>query len=862
MPYPLRAAREALETLWSQGLRGHELLERHTELADDFIIEQFAGSTAVGNSRGRIAVVALGGYGRGELYPFSDIDLLLLHDRAAAKYMQEVAESILYPLWDGGFEVGHSVRGIKDAIGFAKEDFFFKVSLLDARLLTGSESLFKDLLARYQKKIVNGKREQFVATMEQFRAERRNKFGSHAFLLEPHIKEGKGGMRDIQAMLWVGKAVFGLAGLGAMTEAGLLTSAERVRFMKSWDMLTMIRNRLHYISKRKDDQLLFEYQEEMAAAFAYTDTKGQLAVERFMHHVYGHLQTVAVITDLFFEHVEEVLGRRGRDGRESNIESGIVRRRGSVCLSGTEKIEDRPCLLMRIFFHAGRLGLPIHHRSRQQISENLALVDDKFRASKRISGSFLTIIEESADPASVLGWMLDTGLLISYIPEFSRVESLAQHDLYHIYTVDRHQIQTVAEVHLIRDENPELFADFISPQVLYLAALLHDIGKGMRADHSRLGAEMVVQIGKRFGLSADNRKLLSFLVLHHLFLPENALRRDPEDQLFIHQAAELIIDVERLNMLYILTIADSKATGPSAWSAWKASLLNRLYLQIKNCLSIGDDQNRGALSEVQDTALLAGQINGCLAGCEVRIDVNTMPEDYLFAFTPQQVAYHLRLHNDFAGMLKQQALIFPEPDQDSWSLLMLSKDRPGLLAKFCGVLALNNLSVLGAKIFTWPDKTVVDLLEVRPVADIGFEEQNWQKLEEDLNLSINYRLDIGLQLHEKRQAYGVWSGRQVQRLERKVVLKNSISDRFTVISVYGTDGPGTLYHLTQALSDFGLSIHRVRVATEVEQLIDVFYITTRDRGKLENKQQQEEIKLSLLKIVAPALTGTPHGVYT
>jgi len=349
MSKALRAQQAALEELWKQGLSGHELLHGHTSLVDDFIIEQFSGSAAVTGSKGQLALIALGGYGRRELYPFSDIDLLLLHDRRSKKFMQEVSESILYPLWDAGFEVGHSVRGVKDAVRFAGEDFFFQVALLDSRLLVGSELLYDKLLGRYRKKIFEGKRQKFVETMEGFRAQRRDKYGSHAYLLEPHIKEGKGGMRDIQAMLWVAKVVFGLPGLDAMADAGLLTGEDHRAFTRSWNMLAKIRNRLHYISRRKNDQLIFEYQEEMAAAFGYKDTAGQLAVEQFMRHVYGHLQTIAVTTDLFFEHVREVLGLGGNKGKEKVLEKSIVLRGGTLHLLSPDELERRPYLLMRLF---------------------------------------------------------------------------------------------------------------------------------------------------------------------------------------------------------------------------------------------------------------------------------------------------------------------------------------------------------------------------------------------------------------------------------------------------------------------------------------------------------------------------------
>ena len=850
MSKELHAQQAALEELWRQGLSGHELLRRHTTLVDDFLVDRFTASPAIQTNRGHIALIALGGYGRRELYPFSDIDLLLLHDWRSGKIMQEVSESILYPLWDAGFEVGHSVRGIKDAIRFAGEDFFFQVALLDARLLTGSKQLFDKLLARYQKKVLDGNRHKFVQTMEKFRSQRRKNYGSHAYLLEPHIKEGKGGMRDIQAMLWVARAVFGLSGLDAMTDAGLLTAEDREKFSGSWDMLARIRNRLHYISRRKNDRLIFEYQEEMAASFGYRDTKGQLAVEQFMRQVYGHLQNIAVITDLFFEHVHEVLGVKKNKGKERVLEKAIIARGGSLHLADPDELAKRPHLMMRVFLQAGRTGLPLHHRLRQQISSHLHLVDDRFRTSRRVAKAFIDLLVQSTEVMTVLETMLETGLLTAYIPEFAEIESLAQHDLYHIYTVDRHQLQTVAELHTLRDREKELFASLEAPHILYLAALLHDIGKGHHTDHSKLGAEMIGEVGKRLGLSKEDTATLAFLVRYHLYLPENALRRDLEDHDFIRHTAELIGSNDRLTMLYLLSIADSKATGPSAWSDWKATLMAELFLKTKSCIDSACLSGAEAEDEEQGASWLRQRVADLVADDgQLGRQLQELPDDYLTSFTPESVARHLQLHREHAGRLQQRVLLFPEARQGYWSLLMLSKDRPGLLAKLCGVLALHNFSVLAAQIFTWPDGTVVDVLDVQPVAATEFDEQNWQGLEEDLNKAINYRLDVGLKLHTKKQGFGLKPRRQVQQLELKVVLDNESSRRFTVIEVYGADAPGALYQLTQTLSDFGLDIHRARIATEVEQLIDIFYVLTRDGSKLTDSEQQETVRKTLLKII-------------
>lgn len=851
MSSKLHAQQEALEELWQQGLSGHELLLRHTGLVDSFIIDHFQASSAVQKARGSIALVALGGYGRRELYPFSDVDLLLLHDRKARKYMQEVSESILYPLWDAGFDVGHSVRTVKDSVRFAGDDFIFQVSLLDARMLAGDEPLYLDLLKRYRKKVLDGHRHEFVRTMEKLRGQRRSKYGSHSYLLEPHIKEGKGGMRDIQAMLWTAKAIFGLDGLAAMEESGMLEPDERRDFEASWNMLARIRNRLHYISRRHNDQLIFEYQEEMAAAFGYEDRDGMLAVEHYMRHVYGHLQTIAVVTDLFFEHVHEVLGLTDKGKGERELEKGIVVRSNTVRLAVTEsELFERSHLLMRVFLQAARTGLSVHHRTRQMVTRSLQLVNEDFRTSRRIARVFVELLMQEKNPMGLLETMLETGLLPAYIPEFAGVESLAQHDLYHIYTVDRHQLQTVAELNGLRAEEADLFQSLSSPHLLYLAALLHDIGKGHHTDHSVLGADMIDGVGRRLGQSKEEKNCLAFLVRYHLFLPENALRRDLDDQEFIRQTAELINDMDRLTMLYLLTIADSKATGPSAWSSWKATLLMDLYLKVKACLDAGCTVDTDGLGEEQGVSWLREQVFDQLQpGEQVQMAVEELPADYLMSFTPEMVTRHLRMHRDQSSLLQQKVLLFPENRHGSWSLLMLSRDRQGLLAKLCGVLALHKLSVLAAQIFTWPDGTVVDVLDVLPVADSDFDEQDWQALENDLNLAVNYRLDIGLQLHNKLQAVGRRVKRQVQQLEKKVVVDNETSRLYTIIEVYGGDRPGTLYQLTQTLSDFRLNIHRARIATEVEQLIDIFYVTTADGDKVDDNQLLKKIKQTLMNII-------------
>ncbi|MCI5145641.1 MAG: ACT domain-containing protein [Candidatus Electrothrix sp. AR3] len=344
------------------------------------------------------------------------------------------------------------------------------------------------------------------------------------------------------------------------------------------------------------------------------------------------------------------------------------------------------------------------------------------------------------------------------------------------------------------------------------------------------------------------------MIRYHLFLPENALRRDLSDRNFIRESAELIGNTDRLNMLYLLSIVDSKATGPSAWSDWKAALMADFFLRLRSCLEVDCtvQPNNDAEGEEQGAAWLREQVIELFQSAETtRIAIKLLPTDYLTSFTPESIVQHLRLHRDQAVMLQQKVLLFSEELPGSWSLLMLCRDRQGLLAKLCGVLALHNLSVLAAKIFTWPDGTVVDVLDVAPIAKLKFDEQNWQGVEYDLNQAVNYRLDVGLQLHNKLEST-FFAGRQrkVQQLKHEVLIDNTASSLYTVIEVYGGDRPGTLYQLAQTLSDFRLNIHRARIATEVEQLIDIFYVTTEEHSKLNNIDLLDKVRYTLLHIIS------------
>jgi [protein-PII] uridylyltransferase len=845
-----RAERRVLEQVWARAKSSDEELRSHSRVVDEYIVRCFQQSAVKDWDRG-VALVALGGYGRQELFPYSDIDIMVLYRPEIKDRITQITDAVLYPLWDTGLEVGHGVRTVEESMIQAGEDYFFLVALLDARLIHGSAELYEELLEAYRRRFVEGQREDFVEKMKGHRQSRRVRFGSHSYLLEPHIKEGRGGMRDIQAMMWTARMVFGLNRLQDIEDAGLLLPDEKADFLAARSMLVRLRSYLHYFSKRKNDQLFFEQQGDVAEALGYKTRDGIRGVESFMRDVYRALQKISVISDLFFDHVEEVLGLAGKGGLVADkvVEKGIEVKTGRVHLTATgAQLQAKPQTLIRTFLAMSRIGVPLHHRTRKTIAGSLELINDKVRNSPRLARTFFAILLEAKDISMVLENMLETGVLTAWIPEFSRITALAQHDLYHIYTVDRHSLQAVAELHKLVETWVAVTQNVKNMKVLYLAALLHDIGKGSGRDHSIEGAGMAGEIGRRFCFSEEECATLEFLIRYHLFIPENALRRDLNDAVFIKRCAETIGGLDRLSMLYLLSVADSKATGPSAWSDWKATLMEELYFKVYPYLDIGRHGVHDVMAhEEQGVEWLREQVRMLLKGVkDLRVDIGSLSADYILSFSPEMIARHVLTQRDNYQLLRQRSLVLASEAEDAWQLLIMTFDRPGLLAKICGVMALNNLAVVKAQIFTWADGTVVDVVDVRSMDGLGFAEKGWRSLNEQLDLAIEHRMGLSHRLYRKlSSAYGR-RGQMVGEVASKVIIDNKSSETYSVIEVYAADLPGQLYHITQAMADFGLNIHKAYIATEVEQLIDVFYVLDSRGQKLVDEDFRQEVTQGIL----------------
>lgn len=827
-----------LVALWEAGLAGTALLAEHTAIVDLLVGDAHARCPS--NRAQETAIVALGGYGRQELFPYSDVDILLLHPPMSQEEVDRIAGAIFYPLWDAGLDVGHGVRTVDQCLEDAAGDFFFRVSLLDARFIAGNYTLFKGLEERFRKVFIEGKRREFTETILAHRAIRLEKFGSHGYLIEPNLKETQGGLRDIHAILWTAKVLFGLKGIFALKEAGLMSAAETKEIEEAQDLLVRLRNRLHFLCGRRNDRLYFEYQARIAKDLGYTDAKEGLGVERFMQTVYRAFDKIASASDLFFEHADEVLSPGLRRAGDGPIEPGIELRSGCVHLENPEDLARTPLLAIKVFAHAARLGRPLHHRTRRAIGEHAQAISSRLRSSKKAACLFLEALEMARNPLDLLCSLLDSGLIAAYLPEFRHVRSLMQHDVYHVSTVDRHLIQTVAELHRLKDEEKEIFSAIASPSILFLAGLLHDIGKGRGHGHAARGAELARGIARRMGLSGPDTETLVFLIDNHLFLMETAQRRDLDDEAFVIRCARRIGDLERLRMLYLLSVADARATGPNAWNAWKASLLQGFYLKLLHLLGRKDFTD---LDRVRAVEWMRSRLAAIMGQDQDRL-TDLLPEDYLLSFAPEAVVRHL----EYRKKLATETVVFvPEDKGAGWSLLFMSKDQTGLLARVFGVLAMHYLDVRSAELFTLGDGTAVDLIDCTSAIGGEFHEQDWDGLRRDLALAVEGSLDLPRMLAQRPKLFTCSFRHPVVQEETRVVVANDVSDFFTVVEVYTSDRLGLLFSVTQVFADLGLCVTKARIATHADQVVDVFFVRTRDGEKLTDQGIIEDLQRALIQ---------------
>lgn len=858
---PLGHMMQRKQELVDQFLKGAEpdFLHKHTQLLDEYFQTAYAASrtgmtlTMSGQS---YAVIAQGGYGRQEQCVFSDIDLLILFDKKVPNEAEQLVQDIIYPLWDIGLDVGHAIRTVNQCVEVAQDNLEALTALLDARFICGQSSLYSRMSEIMRKTFA---RRHAAGVIEQLIAANRARhehFGDATFLLEPNLKEGRGGLRDYHTLLWVGRIRDDLQQPRDLEFSGRLSHDEYLEMSRSLGFIWDVRNRLHILTSRKSDQLYFQHQERLAEQMGFLARKGQQPVESFLSRLHRHM---AFIRDQLELHIYELdvarkprKGRRGAAGKP-RVDS-VVLKDGMLAFASSADIPRHPELLMVIFAESARLQIPLGAEARRLVREFGYLFTKRFRRFAAARKCFEEILSAREADTGVLEAMLQCGILGRYLPEFGDVEDRIQYDTYHIHPVDKHLLRTVQIIKRFgTPDDPtegrlrgQVMGEVGDPLPLLWGALLHDIGKGTaEGDHSDTGAAMTRRILTEKGYDEAFVETVEFLVREHLFLMKVATRRDIRDESTALSCARKIKTPERLRMLYLLSVADAIATGPKAWNDWHATLLENLFLNVLNSMKSGE-LTSGAAVETMDRK------KHCLVSLastpeerrEVERLVTVMSPRYLLHTREERLGQHVALYRTL-GNKSFVWRIEPHPSApDLRMVTFCGKDRPGLFSRIAGVFTLNGIDVLGAEVFTWRNNVALDIFRVTPPPDRLLEEEKWRKAARDLEAVLDGSLDLGAALRDRLANYGAPRPRIGGKPDR-IVIDNETSSFFTIIEVFTHDSPGLLHRVTDALFRCGLDVWLARIATKVDQVVDVFYVRDFDGQKVDSPEQEAAIRAAV-----------------
>ncbi|MCG6980575.1 MAG: [protein-PII] uridylyltransferase [Deltaproteobacteria bacterium] len=867
MDSPVSQLQKRKQELLGRFLSGNEphFLSLHAQILDDYFRESFAQSSAgprMGIEKNPYAILALGGYGRKEQCLHSDIDVLLLFGKKIPNEAAVLVQEIFYPLWDTGLEVSYSTRTLKECLSLASQDFEVLTSLVDARFLCGISSLYSELAELMRRKIRQKNGKDFIQWLVERNEDRHNRFGDSTHLLEPNLKEGLGGLRDYHAMLWLGWAKYQLKEPRDLEYLGYLSHDEFQTLAEAVLFILQVRSWLHHISGRKCDQLYFEYQIKVAEALRFKNRNGQQAVELFLGSLHGHMEFVKQQHLLLLNKIvpRKYKTTRGIPRRRSSV-GGIVVGQESLNFESSEAILENPQILLKIFEQSAKLGLPLSVEARRLVKEFLFLVDGEFRQSPGVVQLLQRILVAPIQPLDALDEMLTTGILLALIPEIKNVVNLIQYDEYHVYPVDKHLLHAVQ---LLKEFgkpalNPQdafyaqLFREVSRPELLHWAVLLHDVGKGAEGkDHSTHGADIVRRVFQRMNFADSDIDTISFLVSEHLLLTKTATQRDLNDEKAVIQCASKFRNTEELKMLYLLTVADSKATGPKAWNDWIATLLKELFFKVYHILKKGELATPAAVDifEKKRKEILQESLSIPLEDLESLFE--QMSPRYLLYTPVKEVLRHIELYQRLGtSPLVLEAQILPGTDYRT--VTVCAQDRPGLFAKISGVFTLNNLDIFDAQIYTWRNRIALDIFKVKAPPDTLFEDEAWARVRKNLLSALSGDLALDVVLDEKLRTYQSAVKTTASRPD-KIIVDNSGSDFFTIIEVYTYDFPGLLYRITDALFRCKLDVWVAKITTKVDQVLDIFYVRDFDGQKIIDLQQVEAIKSTIKEV----LTAIPQ----
>lgn len=830
------------------------LIDQIIRLAYDFVTNSMF-SVANRSSAEKLAVVAVGGYGRGEMAPYSDVDIAFITPYKRTGWTEQVVEAMLYLLWDLGLKVGQSSRSIDETIRMALEDLTIRTALLEGRFVWGDREVYEETSVRFWSEVAAKTGPDFVAQKMIERDERHKRMGDSRYVVEPNIKDGKGGLRDLHTLYWIGKYVHRVRSPAALVDVGLLTQEEYRNFEKAENFLWAVRCHMHDLAGRAEDRLTFDLQREVAERMRFAARPGKSAVERFMQLYFLNAKTVGDLTGLFLAHLDEAHAKKGRRflpsfSRKPRKLHGFVLDRGRLALPSDEFFREDPVRLIELFQLADLYALEIHPLAMRAARRDARLIDNKVRSDPRANELFLEMLCSARNPESVLRWMNEATVFGRFIPDFGRVVAQMQFDMYHHYTVDEHSIRAIGLLAEIergdhREDHPlssAIVKQILSRRVLYVAVLLHDIAKGRGGDHSMLGAEVAFKLCPRLGLSEAETETVAWLVRHHLLMSATAFKRDLADFKTILDFAQVVTSIERLRLLLVLTVVDIRAVGPGVWNSWKRQLLSDLFEAAEEVLRLGHKQ-RGREERIASKKS-AAQTALALPAEKFQRVAKRMPESYWIAEPDDIIVRNLRLLMDNA----QEALAIDAcyyPDRGATLITVLAADHPGLFYRIAGAIHLAGGNIIDARIHTSTDGLAVDNFLVQDPWGRPFQEADQiQRLKQSIGDALANRSKLSPKLMAKPVAL---RRADAFRIAPSVLIDNKASNRFTVVEVSAADRPALLNNLALALFQSKVTLHSAHIATYGERAVDTFYVTDLFGGKIENKSRLKALEARMLE---------------
>lgn len=807
----------------------------------------------------RLTLIAVGGYGRGEMAPYSDVDIGFLTPWKQTGWTEQVIESMLYTFWDLGMKVGHSSRSLDEMVRMAQSDITIRTGLLEARYIWGDQALYDEAGRRFAQEVVAGKGRGFVSEKMAERDQRHKRMGDSRYVVEPNVKEGKGGLRDLHTLFWIGKFVHRVGTVSELVEKGLLTRNELRQFQKAENFLWSVRCHLHTIAGRAEERLTFDVQPEIARRMHYADRPGKSAVERFMQHYFLIAKQVGDLTGLFLAHLDDTMGARGlrfalptlrRRPRKLN---GFTLDRGRLALPSEDFFEQDPTRLVEMFALADKHDLAIHPLAMRAARRDARLIDKQVRHDPRANALFLDLLTSPRNPEKNLRSMNEATVFGRFVPDFGRVVAQMQFDMYHHYTVDEHSIRAIGllseiENGALQEDHPlstAIIAKLVSRRVLYVAVLLHDIAKGRGGDHSVLGAEVAKRLCPRFGLTAAETETVAWLVRHHLLMAATSFKRDIADFKTVLDFVETVQSLERLRLLLVLTVVDIRAVGPGVWNGWKRQLLSDLFEAAEEMLRLGHKQKGRAERIAAKQAALQNML--AWDDGEMSRFKHALGDAYWIAEPLDVLERNARLIAEAGDKpLAIAAQVYPE--RGATLVTVYASDHPGLFYRLAGAIHVAGASIIDARIHTTREGMALDNFLVQdPFGQPFAERERLMRLERAIEDALANRNKLTQKLAQRPLAR---PRADAFDIVPSVLIDNKASNRYTVIEISARDRPALLHDIAYALFQSKVTIHSAHIATYGERAVDTFYITDLIGDKVEGATRLKAVERRLLSAAA------------